>query len=219
MNRFPMQGRALLVVLLGLTVCGAFSGCQGLLVTAYYFINGTDDAAEYNGLKEKKVVVVCRPLVAVHYRNQNVARDLSQQVSVLLKEKVKKIKVVDQRKVNKWCDENSWEEYAAVGKALKADMVVGIDIESFTIYQGQTLYQGNASSTVHVFDCKEGDKEVFAKQMPQTVYPPSTGIATSERHEDEFRAEFVKVLASRVARHFYAHDAFDDVALDAQALK
>ena len=64
-----------------------------------------------------------------------------------------KIKTVNQRKVAKWTDENTWEEYAEVGKAMKADMVVGINLEGFSLFQGQTLYQGKANATVRVYDC------------------------------------------------------------------
>jgi len=211
--------RALGVVLLGL-VCAASLGCQGAIVTAYYLFKGTNADADYPGLKDKKVVVVCKPVVSIHYRNQNVSRELSQKVSALLQNNLKKhIKIVDQRKVNKWCDENTWEEYTEIGKALKADMVVAIDLEGFSIFEGQTLYKGNANSTVHVFDCKAGGKEVFSKKMPPTIYPPNASIPMSEKQEDQFRSEFVDILAVRVARHFYEHDAFDDVAVDAQSLR
>ena len=37
--------------------------------------------------------------------------------------------------------------------------------------------------------------------------------------EAEFRREFVAVLADQIARHFYAHDPYADLAQDAAALK
>ena len=39
---------------------------------------------------------------------------------------------------------------------MKADMVVGIDLEGFSLFQGQTLYQGKANATVRVYDCQQG---------------------------------------------------------------
>ena len=33
------------------------------------------------------------------------------------------------------------DDYVEIGKALKADKVVGIDIESFGVLDGQTLFQ------------------------------------------------------------------------------
>jgi hypothetical protein len=194
-------------------------GCRQVMTTAAYLINGTDVDAEFKELKGKKVAVVCRPLTTLQYRDSNAGRDIAQQVATLLQKEVSKIQIIDQRKINKWTDENTWEEYSEVGKAVKAEMVVGIDLESFSIFQGQTLYQGKADATIRVFDCRHGNKMVFEKQMPQCVYPPSAGIATSERSEATFRHEFLLVLANRIARHFYSHDPYEDVGQDAMALK
>lgn len=194
-------------------------GCRSALSTAMFLLKGTDVDPDFAELKGKKVAVVCRPLVTLQYRNASVARDLAQHITLLLQQKVPKIKTIDQRKVGKWTDENTWEEYTEVGKALKADMVVGIDLEGFSIFQGQTLYQGKANATVRVYDCRQGGKMVFEKIIPQAVYPPNSGVPTSDRLEAEFRREFVAVLADQIARHFYAHDPHADLAQDASALK
>lgn len=207
------------LVLLGVVALLPALGCRSAMATAVYLWKGTDVDPDFGELKEKKVAVVCRPLTNLQYRNATVGRDLAQQVSLLLQEKVPKIRVIEQRKVAKWTDENTWEEYREVGKALKADMVVGIDLEAFNLLQGQTLYQGTASATVHVFDCKKGGKEVFVKSLPQSKYPPNAGVPTSERLEPEFRREFIKVLADQIGRHFYAHDPHADLGLDAASLR
>ncbi|GAF68683.1 unnamed protein product, partial [marine sediment metagenome] len=180
--------------------------------------------AEYDGLEGKKVVVVARPLVELKYRNTSAAKDLARQLSILLRENVSKIEVIDQRKVAEWTDANVWDEYTEIGEALEADMVVGIDLQDFTIYKGQTLYQGKASVVLAVYDCTDlfdnaaGSQPVFEKELPQAVYPPNTAIPTSEKPEVEFRREFVRVLADQIGRHFYAHDAHADYALDAATL-
>jgi hypothetical protein len=208
-----------LAILLALAAGGlAQSGCRNALVTAMVLARGTDLPAEYAGLRGKEVVVVCRPLADLKYRDTSVAKDLARQLSVLLQHRVPKIKVVDQRKVAQWLDENTWEEYTEIGKALDAEMVVGVDLQDFSIYQGQTLYQGKATVALKVYDCKGGSQPVFEKDLPQAVYPPSTGIPTSEKAEAEFRREFVRVLAEQIGRHFYAHDAYADYALDATVL-
>jgi hypothetical protein len=194
-------------------------GCQGLMVTAMYLMHGNNVDPDFAELKGKKVAVVCRPLMTLQYRDTNVTRDLAQQVTLLLQKNVPKIQVIDQRKVTKWTDENTWEEYPEVGKAVKADMVVGIDLESFSIFQGQTLYQGKANATIHVYDCSKGGKQVFEKILPQSVYPPNSAVPTSDRLEAQFRREFVAVLGDQIARHFYVHDPYLDMAQDVQALR
>lgn len=218
MDRSSVRHGVALGLILAIALLPAL-GCQSALLTAMVLLKGTDVDPDYPGLKGKKVAVVCRPLVSLQYRNANVARELGQQITSLLQQQVPKIQTVDQRKVAKWTDENTWEEFTEVGKAMKADFVVGVDLEGFSIFQGQTLYQGKANATVRVYDCKQGGKVVFEKTLPQAVYPPNAGIPTSERLEAEFRREFSMVLADQIARHFYAHDPHADVAQDASAMR
>ena len=218
MDRPSFRQGIALVVALAVAVLPAL-GCQSVLVTAMYLIHGTDVDADFPGLKGKKVAVVCRPLVTLQYRDSNAGRELAQQITLLLEKEVPKIQMIDQRKVAKWTDENTWEDFSEVGKALKADMVVGIDLESFSIFLGQTLYQGKANATIKVFDCHKGSKLVFEKAIPQSIYPPNIGVSTSERTEAEFRREYLLVLANQLARHFYSHDPYADLGQDAQSLK
>lgn len=218
MDRPSLWHAVALVVALAVIALPAF-GCRSVLTTAMYLFKGTDVDPDCKELKGKKVAVVCRPLVTLQYRDSNAGRDLAQQVTLLLQQEVPKIQTIDQRKVAKWIDENTWEEYSEVGKAMRADMVVGIDLESFSIFQGQTLYQGKANATIKVFDCHQGGKLVFDKTIPQSVYPPNGYVPTSERTEPQFRSEFLHVLANQIARHFYAHDPYADLGQDVAALK
>jgi hypothetical protein len=219
MNRPYIKLAAAAAVLIAVAALSASSGCRSTLATAMYLFKGTDVEPEYKGLKGKKVAVVCRPPADLNYANSSVGRDLVQQMSKLLAQRVPKIKVVDAQRVNKWCGENTWEEYAEVGKALKADVVVGVELEKFSIYQAQTLYQGKANAMVRVYDCKDGGKVVFEKILPQTIYPPNAVIQTSDMQEAAFRRDFVGVLADQIARHFYSHDQYADVGQDNSALK
>jgi hypothetical protein len=217
MRRITVGYGIVIMILLAAVVAPA-AGCRSALATALYLWKGTDVPPDFAELKGKKVAVVCRSQVSLQYRNATVARDLAQQITTLLQERVPKVRTVDQRKVSKWTDENTWENFSEVGKAMKADMVVGVDLESFDLFQGQTMYQGKANATIRVYDCTKGGKLVFQKTIPQSVYPPNTGIPTSDRLEPEFRREFVGVLADQIARHFYNHDPHADFAQDAAAL-
>jgi hypothetical protein len=207
-------GALLGLVLLSLVTAG---GCQTVLFSAMYLFQGTTDSADFEGLNKKKVVVVCRQASGMEFSDPNVAKDLDKLVSDRLTKNCYKITVVDPSKVQQWEDENSWDEFLTVGRAMKAELVVGIDLEQFSIRQGQTVYQGKANATVKVVDCKTG-KQTFRKAIPPLVYPPNHVLSTADRQEAEFRGEFEEVLAERLARFFYAHDPNDDVGLDAAAL-
>jgi hypothetical protein len=196
------------------------AGCRTVITTAAYLIKGTNVDAEYEGLKEKRVVVVCRPVADLTFRSPTVDRDLAKEVGKLLAKNVKKIQVVPQKEVNEWTDEHLWTDYLEVGEALGADMVVGIDLYDFNLLLDQTLYQGRASTALRVFDCQAGGDPVFERELPQIVYPPNVGVPTSERSsEGAFQREYVRVLADQIGRHFYAHDPYADYALDAKAME
>jgi hypothetical protein len=193
-------------------------GCTAVLTTVAILVKGTDIDPEFAGLRGKKVVVVCRPASTLMFGNPTIASELAREVSIALRTNVPRIKVIDQQKVAQWTDTHEWSEYPDVGKALKAEFVVGIDLQDLAIYQSQTLYQGKANVSVTVYDCTGETKVVFEKCLPQTVYPPNTGIPASDQPEAQFRRKFVTVLADQIGRHFYSHDAKADFGQDADAL-
>ncbi len=105
-------------------VLSVAGGCSVLPFIAYLY-QGLATPAEYDGLKGKRVAVICRPVASLQYQSSSVSRELSLAVASLLEQNVKHIKLVDQDEVDKWEDENNWDNYIQIGKALKADMVVG----------------------------------------------------------------------------------------------
>lgn len=210
--------RVLLCNVLALTGLSlSATGCN-LVATGMYVLTGNDTEAEFKELAGKKVAVVCRPVTSLDFNNSSVASTLAQQVGVRLKEKVSKIEIIDQRSVDDWTDENTWEEYVDIGKALNADMVIGIDLEEFNLYQGQTLYQGKANLHFAVYDVKKGKVHVWEKYLPQVVYPPTGGIPASESPESAFRRKFVLTLADRITQSFFPHDSTADFAADSTVL-
>jgi uncharacterized protein YbjQ (UPF0145 family) len=194
-------------------VCASLTGC-GMLAVAIQSIRPNDIPAKFKGLEEKRVVVVCRPVIELQFSGQNVPPELAHEVAMRLGKGVKKIKLVDEREVSEWLDENTWHNFVEVGKAMKADAVVGIDLEQFQLHQGPTLLQGQASLNVVVIDVRDGGKKVFNEHIP-SMYPNHTPIPTSERSESEFRHQFVCVIAEQISRNFYPHDSQADFARDA----
>jgi hypothetical protein len=192
-------------------------GCTTALFTVAYLIKGTNVPPECEILKGKKVAVVCRSRVDVGYTHARVDHELAEQVGYHLKQNISKIKVVEHRKVAQWMDEKQWEEFDEVGKAMEADYAVGIDLEGFRLLDGQTLYRGRACVDIEVVDCKTG-QSVFKKHLPDTPYPPNRDIPASEKSPQDFRQEFIRVLADRIGRYFYEHDPHADLAQDAKSM-
>ena len=201
--------------LVALALAPLQSGCRSAFATAAWMIKGNDADAEYEGLQKKRVAVICRPLVELQYSaGTRSAQDLAVQLGKMLSTRVHKISIVDPREVAEWTDEHDWDDYVEVGKALKADMVVGIDVEEFSLFQSQTLYQGKARMNVTVYNVKDGSV-AYQKPIPQVIFPPNRGVDTS-MPEDDFRRRFVNHLADIIGRSFYSHDNQADIALDAK---
>jgi len=183
----------------------ACSGCSTLL-TAAYILMPEDTPAEFKGLKGKHVAVVCKPIVELEFSDAGSARELAATVGGLLERNVRKTRVIDQQEVARWIDEHAWVDYPTVGKALDADLVVGIDLEEFRLHEGSTLYRGRATAHVRVFDIATG-KVVFEKRYDDFQYPADGAVPTSDRSEMQFRGMFLQILAGRIARSFHAYDS------------
>jgi hypothetical protein len=214
-NRGQTLRRSLVAAGLVSAVVALGGGCTNMLFTAAYLIKGHDSPAECTKLREKRVAVVCRPVVALQYRDARVDQDLATELGGLLQKNVTKIKVIDHRKVAEWMDEHNWDDYTEVGKALGAELVVGVDLLSFNLRQSQTLLQGQADTEIRVVDCATREV-VFKKRLPKVVYPPHREVQASDMQEQQFRRDFVHVLAERIGEHFYPHDAYSDFAMDSK---
>lgn len=197
-----------LLAAIGAVVLITQAGCLKAFTIAGYFLKGTNDPPEFEGLKDKRVAVVCRPLVELKYGAGTVVNDLAERVGQLLKLHGKRIKVVKQSQVNSWTDENPDQELEELGKGVNADMVLAIDLEDFSVLLGHTLYQGKAQVKLSVCEVNTGEI-AFSKHMRQVIWPPRGGRAAQDEPLQQFQREYIEVLATEIGNHFYPHDHFD----------
>ncbi len=188
-----------------LTSAVLFTGCS-TLGTLAYFVNPNDIPAEFDELSGKNVAVVCNPVVELQYSDAGSARELAQLVGMNIDRNLRRTEVISQQEVARWMDENELLEYPELGKALDADIVVGIDLEDFRLYEGSTLYRGQASVHVQVYDVAE-EKLLFEKRLDDYSFPKDTAVPATDQSEQQFRGMFMQVLSSKIARLFYAHDS------------
>jgi hypothetical protein len=212
-SRFPVLTIVVVALLLPSTGC-----VHQILATGIYFFQGGNTMpAECHALQEKRVVVVCRPPSSHEYRHAGASREIAKQVSRNLSQNVKKIDVVDPREVDNWIDESDWDEWKDLAKAVKADMVLYIELESFELFKGKTLYQGNSDITISVYDMTDGTDLVWDKHLGEVLYPQNSGIPVQDKPLQHFRREFVENVSRQISFHFYAHDPHAMFALDALA--
>src|SRR5262245_36307278 len=114
-----------LSIALGLLI--AVPGC-GPIATIAWLINGPEmDPAEFDGLKGKRVAVVCLDANSLGGPGGE-ADTVAKAVAMLLGSNVKDIKIVRQSEVADWLDSHGDDvtDYRDIGRGVKADMVVGI---------------------------------------------------------------------------------------------
>lgn len=195
------------------------NGCAPLLATGIYFWQGGNVVpAECDALEDKRVVVVCRPPSSHEYRQAGASRKIAERVSELLVENVKNVDVVNPREVDNWVDERDWGDFRELAKAVDADMVLHIELDDFGLYEGKTLYRGRADVKITVYDMhEEKGKRVWSRELGEVLYPAHSGIPAQDKPVQYFEREFVSIIATQIAEHFYKHDPNSMFAIDATA--
>lgn len=173
--------------------------------------------AGYEGLEESTVAIVTMTNSS-HYSDDTAARLLSRMVGdILIKEikNKKKFSLVREDKIEQWRDTHGWEsmDYQAMGRDVKADKVVSIELTDLTLRQGKTLFRGNANATIAVVDVASG-KIVYRRSIDEFAFPVNAGQHTSETTEARFRKLYLSMLAKQIARSFHPWDLNEDFALD-----
>lgn len=216
-----MRRAPLAFPLLGLAICcllAASSGC-GMLATVAYWINGpTKVPAKFTGLDKKRVAVVCLDANSLGGPGGE-ADAIARAVTVNLAQNVPGVKMVRQQEIADWIDSQSQDltDYRDVGRGVKADMVVGIDLVSFSTHEGQTLLKGRSKVGVKVFDMTKGGEVVY-DSPPKEISWPENGARHVTENESNFRTIFIHTLAQKIAREFYAYELNLDFGNDARFL-
>ena len=205
-------------LLLAASMLISSSGCPALLATGIYvFEGGNMTPAECDALKGERVVVMCKPPSSHEYRHAGASRAIAARVSQMLVKNVKDIDVVNPREVDNWVDESDWGDFRELAKAVHADKVVYVELTSFDLYKGKTLYQGRADVQLTVYDMKQRGNQLWEKNIGEVLYPVNSGIPAQDKPVQQFEREFVEIVAERIATNFYRHDPNEQFAMDAMA--
>jgi hypothetical protein len=205
-------------LLLAASMLISSSGCPALLATGIYvFEGGNMTPAECDALKGERVVVMCKPPSSHEYRHAGASRAIAARVSQMLVKNVKDIDVVNPREVDNWVDESDWGDFRELAKAVHANKVVYVELTSFDLYKGKTLYQGRADVQLTVYDMKQRGNQLWEKNIGEVLYPVNSGIPAQDKPVQQFEREFVEIVAERIATNFYRHDPNEQFAMDAMA--
>ncbi|MEM9586499.1 MAG: hypothetical protein AAGA03_04395 [Planctomycetota bacterium] len=189
-------------------------GCLGVVANLAHAVGADMIPAEYTELEDSTVAIVTVTEQSI-YSQDPAARTLSDRVGEILLRKVDDVALVRQDQLMDWRDTNGWEntDFAEIGRGLKADQVIGIELHNLRLRDGATLYRGRSDAVVTVHDVETGNI-VYRKEFDDFTYPVTTGQYTSETTEARFRKLYLGMLAQRIARCFHPWDKTDDFALD-----
>jgi hypothetical protein len=204
-----------ILLLLGLPLLVCSSGCAVLYQLAYG--DGPKIEAKYAGLKDKRVAVVC-VMNSSSYGDGEVSAALADAVGRILRAKVDDIDVVRPQEVSDWMDTNEWDEsdFVEVGRVVKAEVVLAIDVDSFSVHESKTLLKGRSHLTTTVYEVKDG-KELFRTTDYDHTFPTSHAVPAISTDWRKFQRMYVQVLAEHIAKNFYDYDMAEDFATDAAA--
>jgi hypothetical protein len=190
------------------------SGCVGLAAQILYVWKGTTVDAESRDLEYKKVAVVCASDQG--YVDQSGVEEVSRHIEKNLKDNVKGIKLVSHKEVLDWIDstDNYKIDPREIGKSVKAERVLYVQITDFSISEGSTLYRGRARWKATVYDIVNGGDPLDQSKAQDFKFPTNTERAQIDQREESFREEFVPELARVVARRYHKFDKLDDIAGD-----
>lgn len=209
--------RRCLFGLLAATLSMSQVGCIRFAANLVNTLRGGDGVpADYDGLKDQKIAVYTISDTG-KYTEDIAARELTRKVSELLLAEVKDVRLVRETEIEQWRDTQGFNEIDAVnlGRGVKADKVVSLELMRLRLRDGQTMYRGHADVTISVYDVKSGSLE-FRRSLEDYTYPAMAGLPVTESTEERFRRLYLDMLAERVGRHFYSYDFRDSVAADAK---
>ncbi len=214
MNRTLLSRRVCLSRMLGLgALTGVVANSGGCTFLSQLVLTLEDRRVEANfkGLEGKKVAVVCLDAQTLRQPGGD-ADALARALSKELAANVKDIKLVSESKVADWMDNQRDDvvDFRDVGKGVKADMVIGIDLKSCGIYEpGGTTLRGRAKVEGKVYDMSKPQEPAYVIEEEQFTFPEHHEVHVTESAEN-FRKLFIQQMAHRLAKEFYSYDKMLD---------
>ena len=205
------------VILLCLTL--PLTGC-GLLAHSLYVIKGNKVKPLYDDLHGQRIAVICMASSPAAGPNSPSGM-IAQEVSKILTKNVKDIELVRQSEIADWIDRNHWDEldYLELGRGVKADRVIALDLESFRLREGKTLFKGRATVTTTVYDLTKEGKIGYKATAHDFMFPQNGARHTAETTEASFRRMYIRALGRHLAKAFYSYDMEEDFAYDATSIR
>lgn len=197
-----------------------FTGCIGFASNLMYMLEGLKIEAAYDGLSDSKVAVIVVS-DASSYGPDTLARVVSRSMGTYLNQNVDGIKIIPQNIIENWQDTHGWDrvDFREIGRGVNAEKVVAVELESYSIHEGMTLYKGRSMVTTTVYDMSEDEGQVVFSQGPaEYLFPKGHATPVMSNTEQQFEALYLSKLVENISRNFYDYDKAESIAEDATAV-
>ncbi len=174
------------------------SGC-GALAQLLYVMKGHKTPAEFDELEGKTIAVVVVS-DATAYGADTLTYRVGKAVSIDIARNVKKATVIPPSHIEKWIDENGFEEadFVDIGLGVDADMVVAVEVGSYTIHDGSTLFKGQSDLTISVYEMDRG--QIIFSQGPKDFVFPENGRPAIQTTDRAFEQLYLSRLTKHISR-------------------
>ena len=205
--------RRLAVLLLALTPVVCSTGCAGAFATMSWMLGGDMIPPRSKALRGKRVALLVKSDSAT-FGGSGEERMLTLALTQILRKNVSGIQMIAPDRIADWRDKTDefTPNLAKLGKAVKADIVVTVNMEGFTTEAGKTLRKGKVDWGVTVYDVHKKGEIVY--RTKDNFSFPKNGYHITDASPYQFRRAFVQRLAVTIGRHFHPYSKYEAVGLD-----
>lgn len=195
-------------------------GCVGALSQMIYMIKGHTVEPAFPGLDGKRVAVVCVSDASA-YGPDTLTYTVSQLVGVRLVNGLsEESAIVAPARIEEWIDTHGWTEteFVELGAGVDADVVLAIEIGSYSLHEGSTLFKGRSDITATVYDVKK-EGQVLHVFGPRHFAFPTNGRPAIQTTERQFERLYLSQLTTLISNQFVVHDKLESFASDAMEIQ
>lgn len=208
----------------------AVAGCNP---QTFFFLQPTNPtiAREHKelDLRGKRVVILTHAAADVLLNSPAIDLEIAQRLGAILRDKVRKIDLVEIDKVRSWAEDHpSWTDPAEAAEKFEADVVIYLEFDRFSLedWRSPGLFEGRSNVQIKVTEMAfptddrghpnkakpREPREVFT-DTKETAYPKHQGgmPPSNEVSRSAFRAKFIKEVVKEISGCFVDREMGDDI--------
>ncbi|GIW86723.1 MAG: hypothetical protein KatS3mg108_1047 [Isosphaeraceae bacterium] len=179
-------------------------------------------------LKGKRVVILTSVGGGLPSDQLSVDREISRRLAAILRDKIKKIDIVNPDEVQTWAQAKpTWTDPADAARAFEADIVIFLEVREFQVQNPSSpgLYEGRSNIHIQVTELahptdsrgkpmtdRPKQAQVIHESDRSTVFPITGHIPVEAGISPAvFRNRFLEIVTAELSWEFVEHARGDDI--------